>query len=276
MTTTYYCPQGFQPHPSVSSQCVVNCPQEKGYDLRMNGNQPRCIYYNDPKIFVDLKSAYAVPIASNRTNPPTLENLKTGNWFEKYLYTLFDGAKSDFDKKFALVDANVDKDRKLRDAFQKLQLAENARDQSPEAYQEARLQYYTLLKGDTWVTEEKTRIAAAEVDPQVQKIANTYTDLTNRINQQTNTVQIVDGVKDKLGSLRDEFQYSVGTFGKQIQELKNQIQIERKKREQEKVAPADWLGILLNALIVIVLFYAIFVIFKKFIRPKPITPSINT
>jgi hypothetical protein len=273
MTTTYYCPGGFQPHPSIPSQCVVNCPQEKGYDLRLNGNQARCIYYNDPKIFVDLKSAYAVSISSNRANPPTLDNLKTGNWFEKYLYTLFEGAKSDFDKKFALVDANVDKDRKLRDAFQKLQLAENARDRSPEAYQEARLQYYTLLKGDTWANEEKQRIAAAEVNPQVQKIADVYSDINSRIQQQSNTIQIVDGVKDKLGSLRDEFQYSVGTFGKQIQELKNQIQIERKKREEEKVIPTDWLGTLLNILILLVLGYAIFVVFKKFIRPKPITPN---
>jgi hypothetical protein len=275
MTTTYYCPEGFQTHPIVEGKCVIKCPEERGYDLRLNGNQPRCTYYNDPKIFVDLTAVPAFD-ATNKESPPTLETLASGDWLEQYVYQIYNNAKADLDKKFAVVDANVDKDRKIRDAFQKLQLAENARDKSPEAYQEARFQYYTLVKGDAWATEEKKRIAAAEVEPQVQKITKDYADITNRINQQSNTIQIVDGVKDKLGSLRDEFQYSVGTFGKQIQELKNQIQIERKKREEEKVVPSDWLGILLNLLIVIVLIYAIFVIFKKFIRPKPITPSVYT
>jgi hypothetical protein len=57
----------------------------------------------------------------------------------------------------------------LTDAFRDLQKAENVRDKSPEAYQVARTAYYTLLKGDTWLNEEKQRIAGAEVAPEVQK-----------------------------------------------------------------------------------------------------------
>ena len=269
---TYYCPDGFQTHPLISSRCVVKCPEDKGYDLRLNANQPRCTYYNDPKVFVDLKSAIALQVTPNSTTPPTLESLKTGNWFQRYLYSLFDGAKTDFDAKFAVADAKIDKDRKIRDAFKALQDAENARAESPQAYQDARIRYYTLLKGETWVEEEKQRIANSEAMPFLKKISDTYLDMNQRMGQQRKTIEIVDSVKDKLGSLKDEYQYSVDTFSKQIGELRNQIQLERAKKQKDNTNLWGWLDTLLNVLVIVVLIIAAFTIGKR-VLAKPITPN---
>lgn len=268
-----YCPDGFQLHPTVPDYCVAECPKEKGYVLRMRGEEPACMNFLDPGIFVILKNVGALSKTSDTANEMTLNALQ-GDPRLKRLADAYVEAKTDLDENLAIQDAKIDKAKKLQGAFKELQDAENARDQAPQAYQNARVKYYTMLSGDQWLETEKDRLARTEINPTLDKITNTYNDLVNRIRQQSNTIQIVDGVKDKLGSLRDEFQFSVGTFGKQVQELKNQIQIERKKKEEEKVISTPWFDILLNVLIVGVLIYAIFVIFKRVVRPKPITPNV--
>jgi hypothetical protein len=141
---------------------------------------------------------------------------------------------------------------------------------SPEAYQAARLRYYTLVKGEDWVDEEKQRVAVAEVAPAVSKYEEAYSDLTNRISQQQKTIDLATSVKDNILSVRDEMRYSANTFAKQIDELRNQINLERKKYEEEKLTSSwTWFDIFLNVLLIFVSIYVIYVLFKKITTPKP-------
>lgn len=220
---------------------------------------PACAYKTDPEVFVPLNPVAGLTTQGNDP-APSLEVLKTS---APQTYNMFVEEQSRFDKEFEVVFSKLGKDMMLKDAFADLQAAENVRDRSPEAYQDARMRYYTLLKGDTWMSEERERIAKAEVNPVVSQYDSAYRDIKKRIDQQKKTIDVVNGVKDKVLSVKDEFQYSVDTFGKQINELKNQINIEKRMRDKEKKSTWSWVDSLLNILLVVVLVYAVFTIYRK-------------
>lgn len=254
------CLPGFERNPLTSGTCVPQCPRPKGFILQSKDGIPACVYSSDPTKYVLLKPVGIVESGN------TLESLKSAN---SALYTEYTDSKADFDKNFPVVEAQIDKTQQVADAFQSLQQAENARDQSPEAYQEARIRYYTLTKGDRWLQEERERIAKSEVDPKIAQYMATFNTYNTQLNQQKKTTDVVQGVKDKVVSLRDDFQYSVNTLGNQLQQLKDQIQMERRKRETDKKLPKiSWLDTLLNAIIVIVLLFVILSLIRRFTQPQ--------
>lgn len=258
------CPQGFQVNPAGPFTCVVECPKDKGFTFLPINGVPACAYKSDPSYFVNLKPVPAIQVLQGQTLP-SVDQLRTSN---PAGYQKFKEAQDSFNADFPPVYAKIEKQAELSNAFKELQDAENVRDQSPEAYQSARVRYYTLLKGEGWANEEKERIAKAEVVPAVNKYSDAYEDLTTRVNQQQKTVDLVTSVKDKVLSIRDEFRYSVNTFGKQINELKNQINIEKKKHEKEEVTSSStWFDIFLNVLLILVSIFVIYVIYRKMTRP---------
>ena len=260
------CPQGFQLNPTTPFTCVVQCPAEKGFTFLPVNGVPSCVYKDDNSYAVNLLVAPGVEVKEGESLP-TVEELQTKNpaAFQKYKE-----AQSDFDTKFPVVYSQIEKQIETTNAFKELQAAENARDQSPEAYQAARVRYYTLVKGEDWVDEEKQRVAAAEVAPAVSKYEREYSDLTSRISQQQKTIDLATSVKDKILSVRDEMRYSANTFSKQIDDLRNQINLERKKHEEEKLTSTwSWFDIFLNVLLIFVSVYVIYILFKKMTTPKP-------
>jgi hypothetical protein len=188
-------------------------------------------------------------------------------------YSEFVKERDRVNNELSVLYANLDKKQKLTDAFTSLQSAENARDTAPDAYQQARTLYYTLLKGDAWKEEEKSRISKAEVDPLVNRYKTNRDSALNQYNNQRKTVEVVTGLKDKVLSLKDEFKYSVDTFTKQLGKVKNAINMERRDRQTETVvSPWSWLDVLLNLAIISSLIYAVMVLYPKVFR-KPELPT---
>lgn len=244
------CPNGFQVNPSNGNTCIVRCPDEKGFETAVVDGVPVCRYKNDHTIRVGVTSLFR----------PADGQIDAG----------YKQAQETFDKDFAVAFAQIDKQTQIADAFKELQAAENARDQSPQAYQDARVRYYTLLKGDTWVNEEKERITNSEVAPKIIQYMNSYKDMGTRIQQQQQTLDVVNNVKDKVLSMKDEFAYATNTFSKQIDELKSQINIERKHRKEEK---KSWIDVILNVLIVVFAIVAIIVLFRRAFRRPAYTQT---
>jgi undecaprenyl pyrophosphate phosphatase UppP len=87
----------------------------------------------------------------------------------------------------------------------------------------------------------------------------------------------VNGIKDKVLSLRDDFKYSVNTFGDQIERVKTQIAIENRTREKEDVDRSSaWINIILNVLLVAVLAYAAYVLVRKVFFPRRfVAPAVS-
>jgi thiol:disulfide interchange protein len=267
MGNTLICPTGFQTSPATPFTCVVQCPTAQGFDTRNVNGEAFCVYRDRPSSRLLLKQAPATQMKDGQPYP-TLERLQTEN---PALYQQYKTIKEDYDKNMPLIVAQIDKNTRLDDAFKALQTAENVRDQSPQAYQDARIRYYTLLRGENWVNEESQRISAAEANPKVNQYRQVQNDLKTRLNQQQQTIDVVNSVKDKVLSMKDDFTYTTNTFSKQIAELKNQIEIEKKKTVAEKVEMQSWIDLLLNILITILVFGLLITIVRKTMNKQPTT-----
>ena len=238
------CPSGFQLNPAMVGSCVPQCPSEKGFEFRLLNGVPHCVHVSDATLNVQLIPLPGFDVKPNEA-VPTVEQLATSPNIHMRRY------KADLDRfnqAIPALEERINKAKEVQDAFKALQDAENARDTSPDLYQEARVRYYTLLKGDTWKQEESERVGKAEADPLLNKYRANYTDLLNQIDKQQKTLEVVQGVKNKVMSLRDDLDYSVSTFGKQIKDIRNQINIDRAHPKED---PYFWLNFMLNAILVL-------------------------
>jgi hypothetical protein len=199
----------------------------------------------------------------------TIEDLQREDSVEA---TPFITESARFDQEITKLYANMDKQKKIDDAFRDLQAAENARLQSPSAYQAARTAYYTLIKGDAWINEERERIAGSEVAPEVRKYRDAVNAVNVRTQEQQKTIDIVNGIKDRVLSLKDDFRYSVNTFSDQLEKVKIQINMENRSREAERDTTWSWLDIGLNALLIAILLYAVYVFARRFFASTPRRP----
>lgn len=263
-STIPVCPSGFKRSTSRVSGCAAECPANKGFEMRNLNDEPFCVYKDRPEFKLLLKIAPAIP-SSPGQDVPTLDSLQAmgGSVYQEYK-----DAKDDYDKNMPVLLAQISRETQITDAFRQLQTAENARDQSPQAYQDARNRYYTLVNGDSWLQQESQRIAGAEVTPKVNQYNQIKSDLTTRLNQQQQTIDVVNAVKDKVLSMKDDFAYTTNTFSKQISELKNQIQMERKKTEIQKVEVFSWVDALLNIALSILVLGLVVVIIRKMLKQR--------
>lgn len=249
-----------------SDACVMRCPTQQKFEYRNDQGGMACVYRPDEQFKVSL-----VPVGTTVFNGNTLEDLQKENREEAADFLT---EKDRFEKEIAVVYANIDKQQKIDDAFKDLQKAENARDQSPEAYQAARTAYYTLIKGAQWLNEERQRIANAEVLPEVKKYQDAVTAVNVRTQEQQKTIDIVNGIKDRVLSLRDDFRYSVNTFSDQLEKVKIQINMENRSRDKERDSTWAWIDVILNTLLIAALLYAVYTLASRYLFAKPATTTL--
>jgi hypothetical protein len=243
--------------------CVMPCEVDKGFERRYEMGTAKCVYKSEPAYSLTM-NVLGAPFFKGTT----LDELKTE---DVKIHADFIKEQDRVNNEFNVLYANIEKKKKLNDAFIALQAAENARDTAPDAYRIARTLYYTLLKGEDWKNEEKERISKAEVDPIIVEYKKNRDSALTKYNDQRKTVEVVTGLKDKVLSLKDEFKYSVDTFTHQLDKVQTAINMERRGRDTEtKVDPWSWFDLFLNGAIVLGLLYAVSVLYSKIFR-RPAT-----
>lgn len=265
------CPSSFRMMPGFA--CVSECPTDKGFDFQMSsGGQPRCVYKDSPDILVNLSPLQAVQNGGKPIPNLTLESLKT---MDASLYGAYLAEQSRVTQELAILYEKISKDKKLKDAFQRLQDAENARDKAPDAYQQARANYYTLKEGDTWRDRERERVLKSEVEPLVQKFIQMRNTALGQFENQRKTVDVVTGLKDRVLSLKDEVKYAADTFKEQLDKVQNAIQRERRDRTATpETSIWTWFDTLLNVAILVSLVFVGFTVYRKFAFRPAVTPVV--
>lgn len=251
------CPVSFVPYQGA---CIRDCPESRSFSLNTGNGQPRCVYDGDRTVQVNLNPVSGVRLPDTQ-DLPTLDELRT---MKPLAYNRFKRESDRVDAALTIEFQKIDRTSQVTNAFRTLQDAEGVRDTSPDAYQMARIAYYTLTDGAGWINEERQRVLAAEIDPEVESYRKSYKDVTGRREAQQRTQDIMRAVKDGVLSMKDDVQYTTKTFQDQIEVLKNQINIERRGREK----PSDngfftWVDTILNLLIVIALIFAGLTIWRK-------------
>lgn len=261
------CPTPFESVGNLS--CVISCPTEKGYERRSVNGGFQCVYRADKSYSTTLNTVSAVVFDGS-----TLQDLQRA---DVKAYSEFVKERDRFVNELAILDEKIGKDTKLRDAFQRLQDAENVRDKAPDAYQQARSNYYTLKEGETWKERERERVLSAEIEPRAKQFEETKQKALQQYETQRKTVDVVNGLKDRVLSLKDELKYAADTFKTQLNKVQDAINREHRGRQDEVTTTfSDWLDTILNIVIVGSLLYVIYVIYRKYIamprQPAVITP----
>lgn len=246
------------------------CPANKGLENRVVGSEARCVYTRDPTKFVALRTAPMVLKATPQDPAPTLQWMQTNRPAE---YTAYTQAQDDARSKLAVLLATLTRDQQITDAFQDLQSAENARDQAPDAYQTARNRYYTLVRGDTWDAQERTRLLNAEVLPEITPYVQSLRVASDREAQQATTKSAVDAVKSNLITLKNDFRTTTTTLAKQVTELRNQIELQKRRALESREETSQW-G--LNVLLVVLSLLVIYGLVRRIMRKSPAVSSSST
>ncbi len=255
------CPTPFE---SMSMfTCVMPCPTDKGYERRATPQGMRCVYKAEPKYSVQLNTVASVVFEGTTLNDLQKANVQAYSGFLK--------ERDRFIGELAITDGNIDKDTKVGAAFKRLQDAENVRDKAPDAYQQARSAYYTLVKGEKWIEEEKERLLKAEVEPIAKQFQDQRNSTLRQFETQRKTIDVVNGLKDRVLSLKDAMKYSADTFNEQLDKVQTAINMERRDRDSPTVVRAwDWVDTILNIIIVAALLYVGWMIIKKVWLRRPV------
>ena len=255
------CPSEFVTSPVGLGSCIVPCPTQKNYELRVGDKGVlSCTYTGDTSISVPV---LPVPAVQKDGPPFSYKDLPNAVIYENEIKRFSDA--------IAVTDANIDKQVKINAAFKKLQESENARDTAPDAYQSARVAYYTLIKGDTWVEEEKNRVANAEAQPVINNYLDKYKNLQYTRSRQQAVIDSMNNVKESVLSVKDDLDFSVSNFQKHIDDITNQINKDKRKQKVELIKATSWIEVFLNWLIALATLIAIFFLVRYFMRPKTIS-----
>jgi hypothetical protein len=260
------CPVEFTLSPAGNS-CIVKCPALKNYSISSNGSILSCTYSGDTSIFVQLMPTptFSIPINNQGDIGPSTSY----NDFPDSIKSVYKTEIDRFSNEIAVADGKISKTDKLSVAFRSMQDAENARDTAPDAYQSARVAYYTLLKGDTWVNEEKNRVADAEAQPVINNLLDKYKNLQYTRSRQQAVIDSMNNVKEGVLGVKDDLEFSVSNFQKQIADITNQINKDKRDQTIQLVKATSWIEVLLNWLIGLSTVIAIFFLARYLTRSKP-------
>ena len=247
--------------------CVPTC--QPRYTMTVISGMPSCVSKDDAGNVLASYTLTPFPFLTKDSNPYD----PNSDWSKEH-----DAATKATYESYALAEANVDKKKKESSAFSSLQQAENARGTpaGESAYERARIAYYTLTKGDTWLDEEKDRIANTEAQPIIDGLVSQYNALKDKKQQQQSTIEVMNGVKDKVLGVKDDLKFSVKHFEKQIGDIKNQINKDKRAQTEVIAQTSSWIDVFLNWLIAIVTIIAIFFIARRFTGPGPTLEQIET
>jgi hypothetical protein len=90
-----------------------------------------------------------------------------------------------------------------QEAFKRFQAAARTRDEQPDEYEGARMQYYGIKNGDAWMEQEKKRIADEKLEPILQKYRDQYQQLETEANAHKAYTDSIAAIRDKQSSLKD-------------------------------------------------------------------------
>jgi hypothetical protein len=260
------CPASFS---GINGSCFSTCPSDKGFEFQSPGGQPRCVYKDRPEFFVNLFPVQMVPNGGQIIPNLTVASLQAR---DGVLYAQYKTEEERVLAELAILAERIGRGNQLNDAFQNLQYAENVRDEAPDAYQQARSLYYILKEGDTWKEKERERLLKAEVEPIAAKFIESKTSALRQYENQRKTVDVVNGLKDKVLSLKDEVKYAADTFKEQLDKVQDAINKKRRNRTADTpISFWDWLDTILNVIIVGSLLYVAYLVYKKFSTSLPVS-----
>jgi hypothetical protein len=217
------------------------CPG--GYELRMVDGAQRCVNKLDPNATINLVPLTAVEREVGDRQSFSIADLQTS---DPDAYTRYSAEQTRFNAARVSADLRVSHQSSV-DAAARDVLAANGNDPT------ANMNYAEQTSDPATLSAIYQQIITRDVNEYI----NQYHFLNTQVQQQQQTLDMVNSVKNNIGTVKDDMDYSVTAFEKQIEEIRNQININKKLRAQA-MDYGKWITMGLNGLIVIALLYLLF------------------
>ena len=169
-------------------------------------------------------------------------------------------------------DMDCQKQKQLDGLKVALDTATLNKDSDPIAYEKARVAYYTLLEGNTWLATEKDSIAKQDIEPVLTQYTNTYNELKDRKKQQDIFVNLATSLKTQEQGNEEELAF----LNKETNKEKIDTDVLNRLTEL-KGSPTvefDWILYLLYFIIGSLGLYVVYLLITKIIAyvypPKPV------
>jgi len=154
---------------------------------------------------------------------------------------------------------------RIQQLFRAMQAAERNKDIDPVAYRKARIAYYRESQGEGWIGTEEARLGT-EANQYTSRWKSQYTALQGlRSTHQTN-LDIVRGAETRQIGFSDDFKYAVGELQRLIQKDNDSTLLIAREAYLRQVqhGPPDWAVYVMDALIVLLLIIAIWMLYERF------------
>lgn len=159
-------------------------------------------------------------------------------------------------------DANCQRQKLLSGLKTTLDEKEQTKNQDPEGYQQARVAYFTALKGDEWLMAEKERIARDEISPKITEYTSQYDNLKKQQGSQKVFVNLMNSLQAQQEDDEQDLHY-----------LKKQLQSEQDKADvlnrltvlnTAPVPSTNYMSILLDVVLALLGLVVVYLGYKKF------------
>ena len=144
-----------------------------------------------------------------------------------------------------------------------LDTATTNKDSDPEAYEKARVAYYTLLEGNTWLATEKDSIAKQEIEPVLSQYSTQYNELKNRKKQQDIFVNLAATLKNQEKGDEEELAFLNNETGKE--KVHTDVLNRLTELHGAPVPQFDWILYLLYFITGALALYVVYLIITKII-----------
>lgn len=130
---------------------------------------------------------------------------------------------------------------------------------TPEAKEQARIQYYTLKDGQGWLRQEKEKTARAEILPTIQNLETAYNQLKTTLSEHDSALQSASQDKEEEVGDEEETRF----IQKQIAEANVLDRLFRLGAPAPSSTPTvfSWLSYLLDGLIALLGLYIVYLVF---------------
>ena len=254
----FKCPSETTAGPAPLS-CVMACPAD--FELRTSEGASRCVNKDDLDVSIHLVPQSAVIRPIDDHSMFSIEELKSTN---PDAYARYSTELERFNAEKVVAMGKVDHDKQVKAASAAV-LAAAGKDQ---ATVDAAAAKYLEVTGDPDAAAYTVdRGIKTDLDKNAQRFIDEYHFLTNQSKQQQDTMDLITTVKDNLFMVKDDLEFSVGTFDKQVSDIQNQIN-KNKRAHEQAVDYGAWMLFGLNIAVVLALIFAIFTLGRKFIK-KP-------
>lgn len=170
-------------------------------------------------------------------------------------------------------DANCERQKRLTALKQQLDIATANRVSDPEAYQRARLYYYSVLEGPEWWNKEKERIGLEEVGPAVSQLNEKYQSLINEKKNQASFLGLLDVLRAENDQNKQELKYIYDQTA-QNTDIKNTVDRMNELGGTTSIDPiGSFYPLLFQALIAILSIIILVLLYRRFVPPIT-TPSV--